>query len=146
MDNDEKLKRFTKEFFGKSMEFLSLEYIESTDDEMIFSCQFKEECSNPMGSVQGGMITAALDDATSAAMISGYDEKKAPMTTDLHVLFHRPLPLGEATIEVKIIKLGKKLATVEGKLFNSENKLAATLLHTIQPSEFADGANPLDKI
>ena len=65
---------------------------------------------------------------------------------DLHVLFHRPVPLGEATIEVKIIKLGKKLATVEGKLFNSENKLAATLLHTIQPSEFADGANPLDKI
>ena len=126
MDNDEKLKRFTKEFFGKSMEFLSLEYIESTDDEMIFSCKFKEECSNPMGSVQGGMITAALDDATSAAMISGYDEKKAPMTTDLHVLFHRPVPLGEATIEVKIIKLGKKLATVEGKLINSENKLAAT--------------------
>ena len=87
MDNDEKLKRFTKEFFGKSMEFLSLEYIESTDDEMIFSCKFKEECSNPMGSVQGGMITAALDDATSAAMISGYDEKKAPMTTDYMSFF-----------------------------------------------------------
>ena len=53
MQNDEKLKRFTKEFFGKSMEFLSLKYVESSDDEMIFSCQFKEECSNPMGSVQG---------------------------------------------------------------------------------------------
>jgi uncharacterized protein (TIGR00369 family) len=75
------------------MEFLSIEYIESTDDEFIFSCFFKEECSNPMGFVQGGMITAALDDATSAAMISGYDEKKAPMTTDLHVLFHRPLTI-----------------------------------------------------
>ena len=48
MRNDEKLKKFTKEFFGKSMEFLSLEYIESTDDEMIFSCKFKDECSNPM--------------------------------------------------------------------------------------------------
>ena len=109
MQNDEKLKRFTKEFFGKSMEFLSLEYIESTDDEMIFSCKFKEECSNPMGSVQGGMITAALDDATSAAMISGYDEKKAPMTTDLHVLFHRPLAVGPAKMRVKIIKLGSCL-------------------------------------
>jgi len=42
--------------------------------------------------------------------------------------------------------LGKKLATVEGKLFNSENKLAATLLHTIQPTEITDGATPLDKI
>ena len=47
---------------------------------------------------------------------------------------------------VRIIKLGKKLATVEGKLFNSENKLAATLLHTIQPSKLPEGSNPLDKI
>ena len=35
MQNDEKLKRFTKEFFGKSMEFLSLKYVESTDDFVI---------------------------------------------------------------------------------------------------------------
>jgi uncharacterized protein (TIGR00369 family) len=108
MKNDEKLKKFTKEFFGKSMEFLSLEYIESTEDEMIFSCQFKEECSNPMGSVQGGMITAALDDATAAAMISGYGEKKAPMTTDLHVLFHRPLAVGTCKNESQNNKIRKK--------------------------------------
>ena len=41
-------------------------------------------------------------------------------------------------IEVRIIKLGQKLATVEGKLFNADNKLAATLLHTIQPSDMTD--------
>ena len=133
MQNDEKLKRFSKEFFGKSMEFLSLKYVESTDDEMIFSCEFKVECSNPMGSVQGGMITAALDDATSAAMISGYDEKKAPMTTDLHVLFHRPLAVGPAKMKVKIIKLGRSSATSEGRIYNQEDKLVATLLHTAQP-------------
>ena len=132
MQNDKKLKQFSSEFFGKSMEFLSIEYIELTDDEFIFSCCFKEECSNPMGFVQGGMITAALDDATSAAMISGYDEKKAPMTTDLHVLFHRPLPLGSAKIKVKIIKLGRSSATSEGRIYNLEDKLFATLLHTAQ--------------
>ena len=44
----------------------------------------------------------------------------------------------------KIIKLGRKLVTVEGKLYNAENKLAATLLHTIQPSEPPEGANPFD--
>ena len=90
-------------------------------------------CSNPMGFVQGGMITTALDDATSAVMISGYKEKKAPMTTDLHVLFHRPLTLGKAMMEVKVIKLGQKSATSEGRIFNQENKLVATLLHTAQP-------------
>lgn len=133
MQNEEKLKKFSEEFFGKSMEFLSLKYVETKEEEMVFTCHFKKECSNPMGFVQGGMITAALDDATSAAMISGYEEKKAPMTTDLHVLFHRPLPIGPATMKVKIIKLGRSSATSEGRIYNTEEKLVATLLHTAQP-------------
>jgi acyl-coenzyme A thioesterase PaaI-like protein len=57
-------------------------------------------------------------------------------------LFHRPVAVGEAVIEVRIIKLGQKLATVEGRLFNADNKLAATLLHTIQPSDMPDGKRP----
>jgi uncharacterized protein (TIGR00369 family) len=133
MQNDEKLKKFTEEFFGASMEFLELKYVETIEEEIIFLCNFKKECSNPMGFVQGGMITAALDDATSAAMISGYKEKKAPMTTDLHVLFHRPLPIGPATMKVKIIKLGRSSATSEGRIYNAEEKLVATLLHTAHP-------------
>ena len=86
-----------------------------------------------MGFVQGGMIAAALDDATSAAMIAGYEKKKAPMTTDLHVLFHRPLAIGKATMKVNIIKLGKRSATSEGRILDLENKLVATLMHTAQP-------------
>jgi uncharacterized protein (TIGR00369 family) len=88
--------------------------------------------------VQGGMIAAAMDDATAMVIISAYEFKKGPLSTDLHVLFHRPVAVGEAVIKVRIIKLGQKLATVEGKLFNADNKLAATLLHTIQPSDMTD--------
>jgi uncharacterized protein (TIGR00369 family) len=70
-------------------------------------------------------------------MISGYEEKKAPMTTDLHVLFHRPLELGPAIMKVKIIKLGRQSATSEGRIYNSKNKLVATLMHTAQPVDVA---------
>ena len=133
MNKKLRLEKFSEEFFGKSMEFLSLKYVETKEEEMVFTCHFKKDCSNPMGFVQGGMITAALDDATSAAMISGYEEKKAPMTTDLHVLFHRPLALGKATMEVNLIKLGARSATSEGRMFNLDGKLVATLMHTAQP-------------
>jgi uncharacterized protein (TIGR00369 family) len=88
-----------------------------------------------MNMVQGGMIAAALDDATAMVVISAYDFKKGPLSTDLHVLFHRPVKIGEAFIDVKLIKLGRKIATVEGRLFTPEKKLAATLLHTIQPTD-----------
>ena len=115
---EERLKKFNDEFFGPSMEFFNLKYESKEGEKIKFSCEFNEMCANPMGFVQGGMISAALDDATSAAMISGYEEKKAPMTTDLHVLFHRPLVLGKAIMEVNLIKLGKKSATSEGRMFN----------------------------
>ena len=129
---------------GNTMKFLNLEYVETDGDIYKLKATFPTETTNPMNMVQGGMITAALDDATAMGVISAYDFKIGPLTTDLHVLFHRPVEVGEAMIEVKIIKLGRKLATVEGKLYNAENKLAATLLHTIQPSEPPEGANPFD--
>ena len=102
---------FNKKKPGKTAEFLNLEYVETEGDIYKFKVTFPKETSNPMNMVQGGMITAALDDATAMVIISAYEFKFRPLTTDLHVLFHRPVPLGEATIEVKIIKLGKKLAT-----------------------------------
>ena len=130
MDILEKLKNGSA---GPSMRFFNLKYEDDDNEVFKFSALFPEESANPMGFVQGGMISAVLDDATSVVMISGYKGKKAPLTTDLHVLFHRPMPLGRANIEVKIIKLGNRSATAEGRIYSTDNKLVATLLHSAQP-------------
>lgn len=130
MDILEKLKNGSA---GPSMRFFNLKYEDDDNEVFRFSALFPEESANPMGFVQGGMISAVLDDATSVVMISGYKGKKAPLTTDLHVLFHRPMPLGRANIEVKIIKLGNRSATAEGRIYSNDNKLVATLLHSAQP-------------
>ena len=127
---------------GNTAKFFNLEFLEKIDNTFKIKVTFPPESTNPMNMVQGGMIAAAMDDATAMVIISAYEFKKGPLSTDLHVLFHRPVAVGEAVIEVKIIKLGQKLATVEGKLFNADNKLAATLLHTIQPSDMSDGEKP----
>ena len=118
---------------GPSMKFFNLKYEDNDNEIFRFSALFPEQSANPMGFVQGGMISAVLDDATSVVMISGYQGEKAPMTTDLHVLFHRPMPLGRANIEVKVIKLGNRSATAEGRVYSTDNKLVATLLHSAQP-------------
>ena len=123
---------------GNTAKFFNLEFLEQVEDVFKIKVTFPPESTNPMNMVQGGMIAAAMDDATAMVIISAYEFKKGPLSTDLHVLFHRPVALGEAVIEVRIIKLGQKLATVEGKLFNADNKLASTLLHTIQPSDMTD--------
>ena len=130
---EDRLNKFNEEFFGPSMKFFDMKFIEVNGEDIVFTCEFNHMCGNPMGFVQGGMISAALDDATSAAMISGYEEKKAPLTTDLHILFHRPLQIGKATMKVRLIKLGQRSATSEGRIYNLEGKLVATLMHTAQP-------------
>ena len=127
---------------GNTAKFFNLEFIEQVADTYKIKVTFPPESTNPMNMVQGGMIAAAMDDATAMVIISAYEFKKSPLSTDLHVLFHRPVAVGEAVIEVRLIKLGQKLATVEGKLFNADNKLAATLLHTIQPTDIPDGKRP----
>ena len=127
---------------GNTAKFFNLEFLEKVGDAYKIKVIFPPESTNPMNMVQGGMIAAAMDDATAMVVISAYEFKKGPLSTDLHVLFHRPVAVGEAVIEVRIIKLGQKLATVEGRLFNTDNKLAATLLHTIQPSDMPDGKSP----
>ena len=127
---------------SNTAKFFNLEFLKKIDDTFKIKVTFPPESTNPMNMVQGGMIAAAMDDATAMVIISAYEFKKGPLSTDLHVLFHRPVAVGEAVIEVKIIKLGQKLATVEGKLFNADNKLAATLLHTIQPSDMTEGKKP----
>ena len=127
---------------GNTAKFFNLEFLEQVDDTYKIKVTFPPESTNPMNMVQGGMIAAAMDDATAMVVISAYEFKKGPLSTDLHVLFHRPVAVGEAVIEVRLIKLGQKLATVEGRLFNADHKLAATLLHTIQPSDMPDGKRP----
>ncbi len=125
--------QLNQDSFCPTMTFFGLTHIKSAAETTYFTVSFPQAALNPMGYVQGGMITAALDDATSLVMINGYDRQKAPLSTNLHILFHRPMPEGLGHIEVKIINLGRQSATSEGRLFDPNHKLVATLLHSAQP-------------
>ena len=115
---------------GNVAKFLSIEFLEQIDDCFFFDCFFPEEAQNPLLFVQGGFIASALDDATAVTVSMHTGGKKLPNSTDIHVTFHRPLSLGKARMKTKIIKLGKRIVSVEGKIYTQKNKLAASMLHT----------------
>jgi uncharacterized protein (TIGR00369 family) len=119
-----------KQALGNVVSFLSMDFIEQAEDRFLFKCFFPEETKNPFGFVQGGMTAAALDDATAVTVCMQLEGLKVPNSTDIHITYHRPVPLGEALIEVKVLKLGKQIVSVEGKLYTSCKRLAATMLHT----------------
>ena len=125
---------FKKRQESPSGKFLNFEFIKEDNGIFFFEIIFPPETASPLNLVQGGMIDAALDEATSMTAYIAFKEEKLPLTTDHHVLFHRPMSLGKATMQTKIIKYGKTVTTIEGKLFDQNEKLVATMLHTALPT------------
>ena len=113
---------------GKIFNFKFIEYKEGF---LKLGGEFTGQTINPNKTVQGGMMTALLDDVTSLLII--YESKGFlyPNSTNLHSLHHRPLFEGKVFAAATIIKKGKNIATIKGELFNSDGKLAATLMHTV---------------
>ena len=117
-------------YSGSVSTFFNTKFLKQEKEKFIFEVTFPSETLNPFGFVQGGMITSALDEVTSITLNLITEDKKLPNSIDLHTSFHRPVKLGKVIIETKIIKIGKNVVSIEGKLFNSENKIAASILHS----------------
>ncbi len=112
---------------GKLFKFKPIVY---SDGILELEGEFNEHSLNPDGSVQGGMMTAMLDDVTSLLIIIETKGKVYPASTDLHTSHHRQLFKGKVKARATIIKKGSKIATTRGELFDKNGQLATTLMHT----------------
>ncbi len=112
---------------GKIFNFKLVHYVAGS---LELEGDFTEICLNPDGSVQGGMMTAMLDDVTSLLIIAETNGEKYPASTDLHTLHHRPMNQGKVKAKASIIKMGKRIATSKGEIYDGEQELIATLMHT----------------
>ena len=112
---------------GKLFNFKLISY---SQGKLELEGEFNDFSLNPDGSVQGGMMTAMLDDVTSLLIIIETKGRVYPASTDLHTMHHRPLIKGKVKAKASIIKKGKKIATSRGELFDGKGQLATTLMHT----------------
>ncbi len=112
---------------GKIFNFKLANYVSGS---LELEGDFTGICLNPDGLVQGGMMAAMLDDVTSLLILAETNGKKYPASTDLHTLHHRPLNRGKVKAKASLIKMGKRIATTKGEIYNGKQELAATLMHT----------------
>ena len=115
---------------GNTFHFLNTKYIGYEKDTYKYELEFSEECLNPFKTVQGGMIASALDEVTSISVNILTKDEFLPSSTDIHITFHRPLISGKVLGTAKIIKLGKTIVSIEGRLYSNNGKISATALHT----------------
>lgn len=92
--------------------------------------------ANPTGAVQGGFIAAMLDEAMSTAVIIASNVTMTAPTLEMKVSFLRPLFPGRATVEARILKLGKTAAFMEADCFDADGELVARATATAAPKPF----------
>jgi uncharacterized protein (TIGR00369 family) len=80
---------------------------------------------NPAGFIQGGILTAMLDDTMGPAAVLASGGKLFTSTIDLHVSFLVPARPGPLFGEAQVIQLGKTVGFIEGQLLDGAGTLIA---------------------
>ncbi|MGY3621295.1 PaaI family thioesterase [Bradyrhizobium sp. USDA 10063] len=86
----------------------------------------KPEFRNPAGFIQGGILSAMLDDTMGPAVFVMTDGKLYTATIAISVNFLAPAKPGPLVGEARVIQLGKTIAFVEGRLMAEDGALLAT--------------------
>ena len=88
------------------------------------------ELCNPIGTVQGGILTAMLDELMSiSAMVAANFSIVVP-TLEIKTSFVRAAKPGALRGWGRVVRLGRNVAFLEGQLFDAEGQLIATASST----------------
>src|ERR1700730_56428 len=86
----------------------------------------KREFCNPAGFIQGGILTAMLDDTMGPAVFVMTDGKLYTATITMTVNFLAPVKPGPLVGKTNVTQLGRTIAFVEGRLVAPDGALIAT--------------------
>lgn len=94
---------------------------------VVFALTPRDDFSNPLGIVHGGIISTLLDSAMGCAVHTSLPEGASYTTLELKVNFVRAVPLegGRLVCEGTTVHVGRKVATAEGRVVNADGKLVA---------------------
>ena len=106
---------------------MGFDIVEVGEGEVVFSVEPREFHYNPIGMVHGGLAATLLDSAMGCAVHSLLPEGRAYTTLELKVNFIRALRGDTGVVRAigKVVHLGGKVATAEGRLVDSAGKLYA---------------------
>lgn len=96
--------------------------------------------ASPRGAVQGGLIAGFLDEVMGGALLAvtearfGEEGQRLPLNLDMKLTFVRMVPLDTITAKGRVVRVGKRVAFLEGELFDREGNLLARATSTALPT------------
>ncbi len=146
LSNEELRDRMNK-FGPPTAELLGMRILEVDKDIGFIRLEVlaKPEFCNPMGSVQGGIVAAILDDAAAMSVVVKSNERIVVPTLEFKVSFFGAAKPGKLFAEGRCLKLGKRAVFMESKLFDPEGGLLATMTATAIPFPLTDRGNFVER-
>ncbi len=101
--------------------------VELSEGRAVFEAVPAEYHYNPIGVVHGGLAMTLLDSAMGCAVHSTLPAGAGYTTLEVKVNFVRPLTAetGEVRCEARVIHVGGRTATAEGRVVDAEGRLYA---------------------
>ncbi|MDA7787911.1 PaaI family thioesterase [Sphingomonadaceae bacterium] len=90
--------------------------------------------ASPRGAVQGGLIGGFLDEVMGTALLAATDGELLPLNLDLNMTFLRMVPLETITAKGRVIRVGGRIAFLEGELYDKAGNLLARATSTAMPT------------
>jgi uncharacterized protein (TIGR00369 family) len=90
-----------------------------------FGFEGKPDFLNPAGRVQGSLLTAMLDDTMGPVVLLKSGGALYPSSIDMNVTFLAAAKPGPLVCEGEVLRLGKTVGFVEGRLMDSDGRLIA---------------------
>ncbi|MGI1679528.1 MAG: PaaI family thioesterase [Cellvibrionaceae bacterium] len=111
---------------------LNATFLEVNTDKqtLLTSFDIGEEFLNPAGFVQGGIVSAMLDDTMGPCLASLLGENQFAPTLSLKVSFIKGANPGKFTGKGKVIKKGKSICYLSSELVDADGELVATATAT----------------
>jgi uncharacterized protein (TIGR00369 family) len=97
----------------------------------------RKDFCNPAGSVQGGILSAMLDETMGPAVFVMTEGRLYTATITMTVNFLAPAKPGPLIGEANVTQLGKTIAFVEGKLMAEDGRVLATATTSLRLIEAA---------
>jgi uncharacterized protein (TIGR00369 family) len=106
---------------------MGISMVEIEEGQVVFAVEPAEYHYNPIGVVHGGLAATLLDSAMGCAVQSLLPAGTGYTTLEMKVNLVRALTVetGEVRAEAKVIHMGGRIATAEGKVADRSGKLYA---------------------
>lgn len=101
--------------------------VDATAGTLSVTYEARTEFLNPVGTVQGGMLSAMLDDMTASLVDATLAAGQGVATLGLNVSFLRPAQVGTLQGEARMLRRGRDVCHVLGTLLQDGKEVATAV-------------------